>query len=103
MSFFFCQDAKETALLKVAELVNEVSECNSRLCTLQTALTESNLKIRELETTLSGKLEGKSNDASIKEQELRNNCEKIASLEKYLEEQNEGKKELENELKITVS
>ena len=80
-----------------------MSESNSRLSSLQAALNESHSKVRELETTLSGKLDQQSADASIREQELRGNHEKIASLEKDLEEHNKGKTELESQLKTTVS
>ena len=82
---------------------SELSESNIRLCSLQTALTESHSKIRELEATLSGKLEEQSTETSIREQELGKNCEKIASLEKDLDEQNKASKDLQNELKTTVS
>ena len=87
----------------MAELESEVSESTVQLCSLQTALTESHSKIRELEATLSGKLEEKSSETSIREKELQKNCEKITSLEKDLDEQNKAKKDLQNELKTTVS
>ena len=75
----------------------------SQLFCQETALRESGLKIRELETTLSSKLEEHTVHVTSKKEELKSYTKKIASLEKDWKEREKTSRELEIELKATVS
>lgn len=92
-----------SALSKVAELENEILEYKSQLLLQQTALSESGMKNEELKTTLSGHLEEQSALVNHREQEIAKNNEKIADLQRGLEERKKDRRDLEIELKTTVS
>ena len=99
----FSQDKKLSALSKVAELESEILEYKSQLLHQQTALSESGVKNEELKATLSGHLEEQSAFVNHREQEIAKNNEKIADLQRDLEERRKERKDLEIELKTTVS
>lgn len=97
------QDEKTSTLARVAELESEVLDYKSQLFCQETALRESGLKIRELETTLSSKLEEHTVHVTSKKEELKSYTKKIASLEKDWKEREKTSRELEIELKATKS
>lgn len=99
----FSQDKKLSALSKVAELESEILEYKSQLLHQQTALSESGVKNEELKATLSGHLEEQSAFVNHREQEIAKNNERIADLQRDLEERRKERKDLEIELKTTVS
>jgi len=99
----FLQDEKNAALVKIGELKDALSESDKEVLSFRTSLTESESKIKELETTLFATQEQHSSDTSFREQEVAKISEKIAALENDLEEHTKIKSSLENELKTTVS
>ena len=101
--FFFSQTEKSTALSKITELESALSESNTLVSNLRTSVSDSNSKIRELEATLFARQEEHSGDASIREQQLRENSERISALAKDIEEHAKIKTGLDSEIKILVS
>ena len=101
-TFFFFQTEKSTALSKITELESALSESNTLASNLRTSVSDSDSKIRELEATLFAKQEEHSDDASIREQQLRENSERISALAKDIEEHAKIKTGLDSEIKILV-
>lgn len=99
---FFFQTEKSTALSKITELESALSESNTLVSNLRTSVSDSDSKIRELEATLFAKQEEHSGDASIREQQLRENSERISALAKDIEEHAKIKTGLDSEIKILV-
>ena len=79
-----------------------MSESNTLASNLRTSVSDSDSKIRELEATLFAKQEEHSDDASIREQQLRENSERISALAKDIEEHAKIKMGLDSEIKILV-
>lgn len=97
------QTEKSTALSKITELESTLSESNTLVSNLRTSVSDSDSKIRELEATLFAKQEEHSSDASIREQQLRENSERISALAKDIEEHAQIKTGLDSEIKILKS
>ncbi|XP_027052096.1 CAP-Gly domain-containing linker protein 1-like [Pocillopora damicornis] len=97
------QTEKSTALSKITELESALSESNTLASNLRTSVSDSDSKIRELEATLFAKQEEHSGDASIREQQLRENSERISALAKDIEEHAKIKTGLDSEIKILKS
>ena len=70
---------------------------------MRSALSDSHDKVKELESSLFLATEEKSSCAIVSDQELRKKCEKIANLERELEESYTRQAEIESELKTIVS